>query len=83
MRVLSRAGLTFGRFLGRRDVLPSELDTRGKRPLPREVMMSKKHTPVNPALEPLQPLVGAWHSEIRWSQKTHKLVGGPALVRVA
>jgi hypothetical protein len=43
--------------------------------------MAKKHTPANPALKPLQPLVGAWHSEIRWSKETHKLVGGPELVR--
>jgi hypothetical protein len=44
-------------------------------------MMSKKQTPANPALKPLQALAGAWRSEIHWSKETHKLVGGPALVR--
>ena len=43
--------------------------------------MAKKHASANPALEPLQPLVGAWRSKIRWSEETHKLVGEPALVR--
>jgi len=37
--------------------------------------------PANPALKPLRPLVGAWRSEIRWSKETHRLVGGPAVVR--
>lgn len=43
--------------------------------------MAKRQTAANPALEALQPLVGVWRSEIRWSEETHKLVGGPALVR--
>jgi hypothetical protein len=43
--------------------------------------VSRKHTTANPALEPLQSLIGSWRSEIRWSTETHKLVGGPALVR--
>jgi hypothetical protein len=43
--------------------------------------MSKKRSPANPALKPLEPLIGAWRSEIRWSKATHKLVAGPALVR--
>jgi hypothetical protein len=46
-------------------------------------MNAKKIVPSNPALEPLQVLSGPWEAEIRWSPKTHKLVGGPATVRVA
>jgi hypothetical protein len=30
-----------------------------------------------PALKPLEPLVGRWETVIRWSEETHKLVGGP------
>jgi hypothetical protein len=45
------------------------------------MMMSKTQTPATPALKPLQPLVGVWRSEIRWSKETHKLVGGPAVLR--
>ena len=33
---------------------------------------------VNSALEPLEVLSGRWDMEIRWSPKTHELVGGPA-----
>ena len=37
----------------------------------------------NPSLKPLEMLSGRWDMEIRWSPKTHKLVGGPATVRGA
>ncbi|MGO9833025.1 MAG: hypothetical protein ACLP1X_02285 [Polyangiaceae bacterium] len=37
----------------------------------------------NPSLKPLEALSGRWEMEIRWSPKTHKLVGGPATVRGA
>jgi hypothetical protein len=30
-----------------------------------------------PALKPLEPPVGRWETVIRWSEETHKLVGGP------
>jgi hypothetical protein len=36
-----------------------------------------------PALVTLCLLAGSWECEIRWSDETHKLVGGPALVRGA
>src|SRR6185437_1600880 len=32
------------------------------------------------ALEALEPFVGAWTMEIRWSDDTHRLVGGPPVV---
>jgi hypothetical protein len=41
---------------------------------------------LNPSLKPLKPLEvlsGRWDMEIRWSPKSHKLVGGPATVRGA
>ncbi len=38
--------------------------------------MSKKHTPANPALKPLQSLVGAWRSEVRWSTETSVVTHG-------
>ena len=31
-----------------------------------------------PALKPLAVLAGTWDTVIRWSEETHKLVGGPA-----
>jgi len=40
-------------------------------------------TAANPSLEPLEVLSGRWDVEIRWSPKTHELVGGPATVRGA
>ena len=36
---------------------------------------------MNRALHPLEPLAGEWEVEIRWSPKTHALVGGPPAVR--
>lgn len=36
---------------------------------------------MNPVLEALTPLVGLWIAEIRWSEETHKLIGGPRSVR--
>jgi hypothetical protein len=36
--------------------------------------------PTNPALSVLQPLIGSWTTSIAWSEKTHKLVGGPRSV---
>ena len=42
---------------------------------------SKANEPANRALDPLRALVGLWDTEIRWSEKAHKLVGGPASVR--
>jgi len=42
---------------------------------------SKANAPANRTLDPLRPLTGRWEMEIRWSEKTHKLVGGPASVR--
>lgn len=34
----------------------------------------------NPALAVLAPLVGDWTMKISWSEKTHKLVGGPQTI---
>jgi hypothetical protein len=47
--------------------------------------MSSTRTMVasNPSLKELDVLSGGWDMEIRWSPKTHKLVGGPATVRGA
>ena len=42
---------------------------------------SKANAPANRTLDPLRPLTGRWDMEIWWSEKTHKLVGGPASVR--
>jgi hypothetical protein len=44
-------------------------------------MASKKVSASNPSLKPLEVLAGPWTMEIRWSPETHKLVGGPAIVR--
>jgi hypothetical protein len=38
--------------------------------------------PTNPALSVLQPLIGSWTMRITWSEKTHKLVGGPQSVEI-
>jgi hypothetical protein len=46
-------------------------------------MSSKTSTASNPSLRPLEVLTGRWIVEIRWSPKTHELVGGPATVRGA
>jgi hypothetical protein len=49
----------------------------------KEVSMSEvsnANAPANRALDQLRPFVGRWKMEIRWSEKTHKLVGGPAVV---
>ena len=35
----------------------------------------------NPSLKALEVLAGRWEMVIRWSPKTHELVGGPASVR--
>ena len=43
--------------------------------------MSKVSRLTNPALKSLKPLVGPWEMEIRWSEETHKLIGGPLTVR--
>jgi hypothetical protein len=48
-----------------------------------KAMNSKKTRASNPSLKPLEVLAGRWDMEIRWSPKTHKLVGGPAVVRGA
>jgi len=45
--------------------------------------MTSKKPSANPSLKPLEVLAGRWSVEIRWSPKTHKLVGGPARVRGA
>jgi hypothetical protein len=45
-------------------------------------MSSTKPVTSNPSLEQLEVLSGRWEVEIRWSPKTHKLVGGPATVRM-
>ena len=42
-------------------------------------MTSPKKT--NPSLAALVALIGRWNMEIRWSPKTHELVGGPPTVR--
>jgi hypothetical protein len=34
-------------------------------------------TSPSPALAELQPLIGRWTMTITWSEKTHKLIGGP------
>lgn len=34
----------------------------------------------SPALIDFQPLIGLWTAKITWSEKTHKLIGGPASV---
>ena len=41
----------------------------------------KAAAPKSPAVAALKALAGRWVAEIRWSAKTHKLVGGPATVR--
>jgi hypothetical protein len=46
-------------------------------------MGTEKVVGSNPSLEPLGVLSGRWEAEVRWSPKTHQLVGGPATVRVA
>jgi hypothetical protein len=46
-------------------------------------MNKKKTSSLNPALEPLEVLLGKWNAEIRWSPETHKKIGGPAVVRGA
>ena len=46
-------------------------------------MVSKKVLASTPSLKPLGVLVGRWEAELRWSPETHRLVGGPATVRVA
>jgi hypothetical protein len=46
-------------------------------------MTSTKVSTLNPSLKPLEVLAGPWTMEIRWSPRTHKLVGGPATVRGA
>jgi hypothetical protein len=33
--------------------------------------------PPIPALQALRPLAGTWRTVLRWSEETHKLVGGP------
>ena len=43
--------------------------------------VSNASVPANRALDTLRPLEGRWDMEIRWSEKTHKLIGGPASVR--
>ena len=43
--------------------------------------MSSSTKVSNPALQPLEVFAGTWDAEIRWSPKTHKLVGGPPTVR--
>jgi hypothetical protein len=45
--------------------------------------MTSKQLRSNPSLKALEVLAGRWSAEIRWSPKTHKLVGGPATVRGA
>jgi hypothetical protein len=45
-------------------------------------MSPHKAAPANAALKDLGALAGRWEAEIRWSPKTHKLVGGPATVRL-
>jgi hypothetical protein len=42
---------------------------------------SKANASANRALDPLRPLAGRWEMEVRWSEETHKLIGGPASVR--
>jgi hypothetical protein len=37
-------------------------------------------TSSQPFLSILQPLIGAWTMRITWSDKTHKLVGGPQTI---
>lgn len=44
-------------------------------------MSSRKVIASNPSLKPLEMLSGRWEVEIRWSPKTHKLVGGPGSVQ--
>jgi hypothetical protein len=46
-------------------------------------MNTKKTQATNPSLEAVTVLAGRWEIEIRWSPETHKLVGGPAAVRIA
>lgn len=36
----------------------------------------------NPALSILEPLVGSWTMRIMWSEKLHKLVGGPKSIEL-
>jgi hypothetical protein len=38
--------------------------------------------PTSPALSVLQPLIGSWIMRITWSEKTHRLVGGPRSVEI-
>jgi hypothetical protein len=42
--------------------------------------VSSSNEAAPPALKPLEVLSGRWNVQIRWSPKTHKLVGGPATV---
>ncbi len=44
-------------------------------------MSSRQTKASNPSLQPLEVLAGSWDAEIRWSPKTHGLVGGPPSVR--
>jgi hypothetical protein len=44
-------------------------------------MSSREAKGASPALQPLEVLVGRWDAEIRWSPKTHSIVGGPPTVR--
>jgi hypothetical protein len=46
-------------------------------------MVSKNVLASTPSLRPLGVLLGRWEAELRWSPETHRLVGGPATVRVA
>jgi hypothetical protein len=39
--------------------------------------------PEHRGIEILEPLAGRWSVEIRWSPETHKLVGGPAVIRAS
>jgi hypothetical protein len=45
-------------------------------------MSSDSQKPINPALSVLEPLIGAWIMKITWSEKTHRLVGGPRSVEM-
>ncbi len=44
-------------------------------------MGAKKIMVSNHSLKPLEMFSGRWDVEIRWSPKTHKLVGGPATIQ--
>jgi hypothetical protein len=44
-------------------------------------MGEKKTKAINPSLKALEALTGSWEMALRWSPKTHALVGGPASAR--